>query len=155
MSTTTAVRGHAITFTGYPFFDESAFVDIPDALIVSTDGVITVFGPYSEVHEQLPDDVEVVHYPHHLICAGFIDTHIHYVQTGIIGAFGDQLIDWLNNYTFIEEQRFADKDHASAVAKIFFDQLLSNGTTTAVAFAAVYRRRRMRSSRSPSAAAPG
>lgn len=99
---------------------------------------ITAFGPYDQCKDQVPEGVEIRHYTNHLICAGFIDTHIHYVQTGIIGAFGDQLIDWLNNYTFVEEQRFADKDHATAVAEVFFDQLLSNGTTTAVTFAAVY-----------------
>jgi guanine deaminase len=134
----TAVRGHAISFRGDPFFDENAFVDIEDALIVSSAGEITAFGPYAETKDQVPDGVEVVHYPEALICAGFIDTHIHYVQTGIIGAFGSQLIDWLNNYTFIEEQRFADKGHADAVAKVYFDELLKNGTTTAVTFAAVY-----------------
>jgi guanine deaminase len=135
---TSAVRGHAITFTGDPFFDDNAFVDIPDALVVSRDGVITAFGPYAEFADQVPADVEVAHYSDGLICAGFIDTHIHYVQTGIIGAFGSQLIDWLNHYTFIEEQRFADKGHADAVAKVYFDELLRNGTTTAVTFCAMY-----------------
>lgn len=138
MEETTAVRGHAISFRADPFFDDDAFVDVEDALIVSSGGRIVAFGPYEETKDQVPDGVEVVHYPDALLCAGFIDTHIHYVQTGIIGAFGSQLIDWLNNYTFIEEQRFADKAHADAVAKVFFDQLLSNGTTTAVTFAAVY-----------------
>jgi len=134
----TAVRGHAITFTGDPFFDDDAFVDIEDALILSQDGVITAFGPYEQTKASLPEGVEVVHYPDHLICAGFIDTHIHYVQTGIIGAFGSQLIKWLNHYTFIEEQNFADKAHADEIAKRFFDELLRNGTTTAVTFCAVY-----------------
>ncbi len=133
-----AVRGHAISYRGDPFFDDDAFVDVEDALIISEGGVITAFGPYDEVKGQLPDGVEVTHHPDALICAGFIDTHIHYVQTGIIGAFGSQLIDWLNHYTFIEEQRFADKAHADAVAKIYFDQLLANGTTTAVTFCAMY-----------------
>jgi guanine deaminase len=134
----TAVRGHAITYRGDPFFDDDAFVDVPDALIVCQDGKITAFGPYSQVKDQLPADVHVTHYPDHLICAGFIDTHIHYVQTGIIGAFGSQLIDWLNHYTFIEEQNFADKAHADELARRYFDELLRNGTTTAVTFCAVY-----------------
>lgn len=137
-SDVTAVRGHAISFRGDPFFDDDAFVDVADALIVSEGGLITAFGPYDEVRGSVPDGVEIVHYPDALLCAGFIDTHIHYVQTGIIGAFGSQLIDWLNNYTFIEEQRFAEKAHADAVARVYFDQLLANGTTTAVTFAAVY-----------------
>ena len=133
-----AVRGHAISYRGDPFFDDDAFLDITDALIVTEDGIITAFGPYAEQRDRVPDGVEVTHYPDALICAGFIDTHVHYVQTGIIGAFGSQLIDWLNHYTFIEEQRFADRAHADAVAAFFFDQLLANGTTTAVAFCAVY-----------------
>ena len=132
------MRGHAVSFTGDPFFDADAFVDISDALIVSQDGVITVFGPYAEVADQVPAGVEVTHYPDGLICAGFVDTHIHYVQTGIIGAFGSQLIDWLNHYTFIEEQRFADTAHAAEVARIYFDELLRNGTTTALTFCAMY-----------------
>ncbi len=132
----TAVRGHAISFRADPFFEDDAFIDIEDALIVSDGGKITAFGPYADT--PAPDGVEVIHYPDALICAGFIDTHIHYVQTGIIGAFASQLIDWLNNHTFVEEQRFADKAHAASVAELYFDQLLANGTTTAVTFAAVY-----------------
>jgi guanine deaminase len=62
---------------------------------------------------RVPAGVVVTHYPNHLICAGFTDTHVHYFQTGIIGAFGSQLIDWLNHYTFIEEQNLADQAHAS------------------------------------------
>jgi guanine deaminase len=137
-STQTAVRGHAITFKGDPFYEDDALVDIPDALIVTDNGRITAFGPYDDVVKDVPAGVEVTHYPNHLICAGFIDTHIHYVQTGIIGAFGSQLIDWLNHYTFVEEQNFVEKAHAQDVAKRFFDELLRNGTTTAVTFCAVY-----------------
>jgi len=133
-----AVRGHAISFRADPFFADDALVDIPDALIVTENGIVTAFGPYADTKDQIPAGVEVAHYPDALISAGFIDTHIHYVQTGIIGAFGSQLIDWLNTYTFVEEQRFKDKAHAQAIAKLYFDQLLANGTTTAVTFAAVY-----------------
>ena len=137
-SSVTAVRGHAISFTGDPFFVEDAFVDIEDALVISTDGIITAFGEYADLRDQVPEGVEIAHLPGSVITAGFIDTHIHYVQTGIIGAFGSQLIDWLNTYTFVEEQRFADPAHAADVAQLYFDQLLLNGTTTAVTFAAVY-----------------
>jgi guanine deaminase len=133
-----AVRGHAISFRADPFFSDDALVDIEDALVIAEDGVITAFGPYAELSNKIPAGVEVSHYPDALICAGFIDTHIHYVQTGIIGAFGSQLLDWLHNFTFVEEQHFADKTYADAVAKVFFDEILSNGTTTAVAFAASY-----------------
>jgi guanine deaminase len=113
-------------------------IDIEDALIVSDDGIITAFGPYDATKASVPNGVEVVHYPGALLCAGFVDTHVHYVQTGIIGIFGARLIDWLNTHAFGEEQRFADKRHADVVAKVYFDQLLANGTTTAVTFCATY-----------------
>jgi guanine deaminase len=77
-------------------------------------------------------------YSDKLIVPGFIDTHIHYVQTDIIGAFGKQLIDWLNTYTFIAEQKFKDKSEGDRIAEVFCDQLLRNGTTTALTFCAVY-----------------
>lgn len=135
---TTAVRGHAISFRGDPFFVDDALVDIEDAVIVSEGGTITAFGPYRELRDAIPEGVRVEHYPDAILCAGFVDTHTHYVQTGIIGAYGEQLIDWLRSYAFVEEQRFADKAHADAVAARFFDELLASGTTTAVTFAAVY-----------------
>ena len=132
-----AVRGHAISFRGDPFYEDDAFVDIEDALIVSRDGVITAFGDYEATKASVPDGIEVVHHPDALLCAGFIDMHVHYVQTGIIGTFGSQLIDWLD-YTFIEEQRFGNRTHAEAVAQVYFDNLLRNGTTTAATFCATY-----------------
>ncbi|GAA1495463.1 guanine deaminase [Paeniglutamicibacter kerguelensis] len=135
-----AIRGHIVTLTGDPFVaaEDEVLVEHTDGLILIENGTIAAVGPYADLAASVPDGVPVDHYPHAIISAGFVDTHIHYVQTGIIAAFGAQLIDWLNEYTFVEEQRFADKVHASMVAKIFFDQLLANGTTTALTFCAVY-----------------
>lgn len=138
MPAITALRGHAVTFTGDPFTDPGAFLDVPDALIIVTEGIITTFGAYDDVADQLPTGVPVTDHRPALISAGFIDTHVHYVQTAIIGSYGDRLLKWLNNYSFVEEQRFADAGYAARAAELFFDQLLANGTTTAVTFAAVY-----------------
>lgn len=135
---TTAVRGHAISFRADPFLADDALIDVEDALIVFRDGVIAAFGPYEQLRGTLPAGVEVHHYPDALLCAGFIDAHVHYVQTGIVGAFGAQLLEWLNHYTFAEEQRFADRVHCDTMARLFFDQLLANGTTTALTFCATF-----------------
>ena len=51
----------------------------------------------------------VDHRPH-LLMAGFIDTHVHFPQVQVIASWGSQLLDWLNNYTFPEETRFADAE---------------------------------------------
>ena len=77
----------------------------------------------------------VTHWPGRIIAPGFIDMHIHFPQTDIIGAPADGLLPWLENYTFPAESRFGDAAHAGAVAEVFFDELLRNGVTTALVFA--------------------
>jgi guanine deaminase len=88
-----AVRGHAISFRADPFRDDDALIDISDALIVTRDGLITDFGPHEQVRQRLPRDAEVVAYPRELICPGFIDGHVHYPQTPIIGSYSGELAD--------------------------------------------------------------
>jgi len=73
-----------------------------------------------------------------VILPGFIDCHVHYPQTQIIGAYGKQLLDWLNQYTFVAEQQFADPAHASVVAKLFLQECLRAGTTTAMVYGTVH-----------------
>ncbi|MBS3997142.1 MAG: guanine deaminase [Hydrogenophaga sp.] len=71
----------------------------------------------------------------HLIAPGFVDLHIHYPQTDVIGAPAAGLLPWLENYTFPHEARFTDETHAREVAEFFLDELLRNGVTTALTFA--------------------
>ncbi|MDE7125357.1 MAG: guanine deaminase, partial [Muribaculaceae bacterium] len=73
-----------------------------------------------------------------LILPGFIDSHVHYVQSPMIGSFGDTLLNWLNQYTFPTESKFKDKEFADTVARMFFRQLLENGTTTANVFSTTF-----------------
>jgi guanine deaminase len=138
---TTAIRGPALTYTGDPFQHglEATMVYEPDAIVAMADGKISHFGPARKVRPQLPRGTKVEdHGRDALIMAGFIDSHVHYPQTGIIGAFGTQLLDWLNRYTFVAEQRFADKRHARAVARVFLGECLRNGVTTAAVFCTVH-----------------
>ena len=69
-----------------------------------------------------------------LILPGFVDPHIHYPQTQVIASYGAQLLEWLEKYTFVEEQKFADPAHAARNAEFFLDELARNGTTTALAY---------------------
>lgn len=109
-----------------------------DGLLLVQDGIIERIGPATELLSALPAGCEVVEYPDALITPGFIDTHIHYPQLGIIGSYGTQLLDWLQSYTFPAEARFADPAHAHAQAERFLDELLRNGTTTALVFGTVH-----------------
>ncbi|MCB5364735.1 guanine deaminase [Pusillimonas sp. CC-YST705] len=135
--TVSAIRGEIVSMRADPFLTppEEAIQHLPDGLILIEDGKIAQVTPWSpEAAKGLP----VTHYPTGIISAGFIDGHVHYPQTQMIGAFGLHLLDWLNEYTFIAEQAFADKTHAQKVAKIFLRELLRAGTTTAAVYCSVH-----------------
>ncbi len=117
---------------------EASYEYVEDGLLVIDQGHIQAMGAASDLLPTLDADIEVVHYPDALITPGFIDTHIHFPQTGMIGSYGEQLLDWLNTYTFPCERQFADKGHADQVADIFLAELLRNGTTTALVFGSVH-----------------
>ena len=117
---------------------DASYAYFDDGLLVVDDGQITAVGPATELLPTLAPDTEVVTYTDALITPGFIDTHIHFPQTGMIGSYGEQLLDWLETYTFPCERQFADKTHADEVAKRFLGELLRNGTTTALVFGSVH-----------------
>lgn len=110
-----------------------------DGILVVTDGHISDIGHANEVLTRLPAQTQVVEFKNKLLSAGFVDTHIHYPQTEMIASYGEQLLDWLNNYTFPEEGKFSDPEHAKRVARFFLDELLRNGTTTALVFGTVHK----------------
>ena len=135
----TAIRGAALSYCNDPFqlpLDECV-VHEPDALIVMQDGRITRFGAAEKELGRLPDGVPVTEYENCLILPGFIDCHVHYPQTEIIGVYGKHLLEWLHKYTFIAEQNFKNKEHARATARVFLRESLRCGTTTSAVFCTV------------------
>jgi guanine deaminase len=136
----TAIRGAMLTFKDDPFEKDmkDCMVHDADAIILMEDGKIKDVGPAAEMLKRVPSGVEITQYKDSVIVPGFIDTHVHYPQTQIIGAYGEQLLDWLNNYTFIAEQQFANKDHADEVADVFLNECLKNGVTSATVYCTVY-----------------
>ncbi|MFT4518983.1 MAG: guanine deaminase [Halioglobus sp.] len=115
----------------YDYFD--------DGLLLVDNGIVNAVGNYDVLIELLPDDTTPVDYSGHLIMPGFIDTHIHYPQTEMIAAYGEQLLQWLETYTFPTEAKFSDVAYAAGIANRFLDQLLCCGTTTAMVFGSVHR----------------
>src|SRR5690606_32923232 len=107
---------------------------IEDGAVAIADGKIVAVGAWSEALKLAVPKAEVIDHRPHLIMPGFIDTHIHYPQMQVVGSYAKDLLEWLNTYTFVEEQRFADEGHAARVAGLFFDELIRHGTTTAVAY---------------------
>jgi guanine deaminase len=117
---------------------EQSYEYFEDGVLVIENGLVTKVGHAADLLPSLKG-VEITEYRDALITPGFIDTHIHYPQTGMIASYGEQLLDWLNTYTFPTEQQFADKAHAADVAGIFLKELLRNGTTTALVFGTVHK----------------
>ncbi|MEM9978430.1 MAG: amidohydrolase family protein, partial [Cyanobacteria bacterium P01_D01_bin.2] len=134
-----AIRGSFLDFIDDPFYGSE--IDsvryLADGLLVLADGKIVAFGAFDELQSEY-GEIPTTAYPGRVITPGFIDTHIHYPQTEMIAAYGEQLLEWLNNYTFPTEHKFEDKAYARKVAEFFLDELLRNGTTTAMVFACVY-----------------
>ena len=106
---------------------------IQDGLLVVKDGIIADFGPYAELAPRYAD-LPVTHLPDRIILPGLIDGHIHFPQVRVLGAYGNQLLDWLQTWIFNEELKYRDRDYARDAAKLFFDALLAAGTTTCQAF---------------------
>lgn len=132
-----ALRGAALSFRSDPFLTDpdSSYVYYPDALIVIEDGRIASVG---DAAAGTPDGVPVTHFEDAVILPGFIDAHVHYPQTQMVASYGEHLLQWLDKYTYVTEQKFSDKTHADKVAQVFLRELLRGGTTTAAVYCTVH-----------------
>ncbi|MDH3545997.1 MAG: guanine deaminase [Gammaproteobacteria bacterium] len=111
---------------------------LEDGLLLVENGVVARLEPADQLLPTLHADTVIEDHRGKLIVPGLIDCHVHYSQLDIIASYGAQLLDWLNRYAYTAEARFADKEHAAAVAEVFLDEMLCNGTTTALVFATVF-----------------
>src|SRR5260221_872398 len=112
---------------------------LEDGLLVVEDGRVARVGPAQALLAALPRATAVADRRGALILPGFVDAHIHYSQTDVIASPGRNLLHWLEQYTFPQETRFAKRAHPAEVAQVFLDELLRNGTTTAMVFGTVHR----------------
>ncbi len=136
-----AIRGQFLDFTDVidsPSELEKMLRHFEDGLLLLRNGHIEWFGAWEEGKSKIPENCSIQHYPDKLIVPGFVDTHIHYPQAEIVGAYGEQLLEWLDNYAFPAEKQYKDKEYAAKMADFFIDQLLRNGTTTAMVFCTVH-----------------
>jgi guanine deaminase len=139
----TGIRGCLIDCLEDPFLgsdvgsDNRAVRWFLDGLLVIAAGKIVACGNYDRLIADYPD-LPITHYPDRIITPGLIDTHVHFPQTSIVASYGTQLLEWLEKYTFPEERKFQDFEYASRVAEIFLDELLRNGTTTAMVWTTVF-----------------
>lgn len=109
-----------------------------DGLLIVEDGLVAGLGNAEALLPGLADDTELIDHRGKLIVPGFIDCHVHFSQVDIVASYGEQLLDWLSRYAYPAEEQFSDAQHAHEVAEFFADELLRNGTTTALVFPTVH-----------------
>jgi len=131
------LRGRVLSFVDEPasIDDAKSYRYIEDGAVVIGGGKIIMvgeFNPKAAAHH------EVIDHRGKLILPGLIDPHIHFPQMQVIGSYAANLLEWLNTYTFVEEQRFADEAHSTRIAGRFFDELIRHGTTTAAAYCTIH-----------------
>lgn len=132
-SKTSVYSGHVINPV-----DETNYVDIPSgAIAVDAAGKILAVGTREQVAKAHPD-AQFFDFGTKLIMPGLVDLHIHLPQFTQIGKSGQTLISWLEKYIFPAETKFADADHATKIAKWFFQELARNGTTLAAVFTTIH-----------------
>jgi len=135
------IRGRLLSFKRAPLSltDTDSYLYESDGALLVEDGRISVAGSYGTVRAIAPEGVEEIDHRPHLILPGFIDMHLHFPQMQVIASYAANLLEWLNTYTFPEECRFVESEHAARIATHFYDELLRHGTTTAVAYCSVHK----------------
>jgi len=136
-----AYRASILHFTQEPAASGEGVEYFHDGLLVVDDGRVRLLGDATGLIPEVSKwstPVEIIDLAGSMIMPGFIDSHVHYPQIDIIGSYGEQLLDWLNNYTFPAETRFKDLNYAEPAAERFLQQLLAAGTTTAMVYCTVH-----------------
>lgn len=120
------------------FHLEKGYHYLEDGLLLVKDGKVVRVGSYDELSGEVTQKYECIEFGNSFIFPGFIDAHVHSVQTKSIVSYGNQLLQWLQTYIFPNEKKFDNTEYAREHTRFFFQQLLKNGTTTAVIYPAVF-----------------
>ncbi|MFK7837904.1 MAG: guanine deaminase [Sulfitobacter sp.] len=140
MKKMTLLCGPTVRYSGNPMqnaWADCVQIDTQGAVLIEA-GMIRDVGDADTLRMAHPNADVVRYSADHLICPGFVDAHVHYPQTAIIASWGKRLIDWLNDYTFPEEMRFADAGYAAEVAGRYLDLTLAEGTTTVASYCTIH-----------------
>ena len=117
--------------------DKSTLKVFEDSFLVCVEGKSKgVFKTLPEEYKNLP----LKDYEDKLIIPGMVDLHVHAPQYAFRGMCMDlELMDWLNQYTFPEEEKYTNLDYAEKAYSIFTKALKNSATTRACIFATRHR----------------
>ena len=107
------------------------------AFVVCVDGVSQ--GVFDEIPEEF-QNLPICDYGDQLIFPGMVDMHVHAPQFAFRGTSMDlELMDWLNRYTFPEEEKYENLEYAQKAYAMFVDALKKSATTRSCIFATRHR----------------
>lgn len=130
-------RGEVFFFVDSPLDTSNSYRYFEDGGLAVMNGKVLETGPFNVLYARYAG-FEQVDFSGFLIMPGLIDTHIHFSQSEMLGMYGKQLLDWLNEYTFLAEEGFSSNDYARHIARLFVNELVKNGTTTCAAYTTVF-----------------
>jgi guanine deaminase len=109
---------------------DRAWADWPDGRLDVEDGQIRSVGPWRRTSPYT--DLRP-----HLVIPGLVDVHAHVPQLPVCGVHPDNLLDWLQKWTFPLEARFRGA-RARTLSASFIREMLGHGTTTAALYTSAW-----------------
>ena len=100
-------------------------------------------GVIRNICEKLPKELaqeNICDYGDKLIIPGMTDLHVHAPQYAFRGLGMDkELLDWLEEYAFPEEKKYAKDEYADKAYSIFAEDMLESFTTRACIFGTIHK----------------
>ena len=105
--------------------------------------VVCLNGVSKGIFNTLPDEyknLEFFDFKDALVFPGMVDLHVHAPQYAFRGMCMDlELMDWLNSYTFPEEEKYENLEYAKKAYRLFVDAIKKGATTRSCIFATRHR----------------
>lgn len=141
------LRGRSILATGFHAPNRGEIDVLEDVLIdVDADGTIGAVyrhgdPNYRVIREAREMSGELIKLPAgSFLLPGFVDLHVHAPQYPQLGSALDVPLEvWLQKHTFPLEARYEDLSFARQSYDLLVEDLLANGTTTALYFATIHQ----------------
>ncbi|QSX06772.1 amidohydrolase family protein [Sedimentibacter sp. zth1] len=116
--------------------DKDTLIVYDNSYVIVQDGRIVDI--LKDLQPDFPNE-NVINYEGKLIIPGFCDMHVHapqFLQMGI--GMDKELLDWLDTYTYPNEAKFKNIEHANEVYSQFVNELLRHGTLHVNCFPSIH-----------------
>lgn len=120
---------------------DGSWEDFPEGcLVVDSDGKIIACGPRHITSNLIGKETQIseIDFGSRLILPGLIDLHLHFPQFDCRGMHAENLLIWLDKYILPIEEKFENSSLARSTAERLLDELVSQGTTTAMFFSSFH-----------------